>query len=732
MDVPRKASKDDREILVVEDSPTQAERLKYILEQHGYKISVARNGREALAKISQRLPLVVISDIMMPEMDGYQLCRQIKGDDKLKEVPVILLTSLADPVDVVRGLECGADNFITKPYQETYLLSRIQYILINRELHKSEKMQMGIEIFFAGQRYFITSERQQILNLLLSTYETAVQKNQELIKAQEQLKNLNEHLEDKVQQRTVALVGEVTERRKAEERLRENLALVTALLDNLHIGVLFEDDSRCILSLNPKFCEMFGIDGQAQWNGRSCAEVVEAAKWLFTNPEAFVQSNDERFANDETVLAEELTMNDGRILERDHIPICVDEQRRGQLWLYRDVTERRRSEEALRQSEEQLRQSQKMEAIGRLAGGVAHDFNNLLTAIIGYSDVVLNGLAESDPSRLEISEIKKAGERAATLTSQLLAFSRKQVLQPRVLDLNVVVADMARVLQRLIGEDIELVTRPDPALARVKTDPGQIEQVILNLAVNARDAMPEGGKLTIETANVELDEAYARGHANAKPGLYVMLAVSDSGIGMSPETQSRIFEPFFTTKEKGKGTGLGLSTIYGIVKQSGGKVWVYSEPGQGATFKVYLPRVEEDVAPPERPAPAVAVKQGSETVLLVEDEEGVRTLVRAILQQNGYSVLEAQDGSEALEMSQQYDGPIHLMVTDVVMPQMNVRVLTQKMSQLRPHLKILYISGYTDDAIVHHGFLEDGMNFIQKPFTVVALARKVREVLDKS
>ncbi len=389
----------------------------------------------------------------------------------------------------------------------------------------------------------------------------------------------------------------------------------------------------------------------------------------------------------------------------------------------RDITERKHLEE-------QLRQSQKMEAIGQLAGGVAHDFNNLLTAILGYSDLLLSQLNPSDSLCTDVEEIKKAGERASSLTKQLLAFSRKQILQPRVLELNETVTDTDKMLQRLIGEDIELIISLDPALGRVKADPGQIEQILLNLVVNARDAMPEGGKLTIETANVDLDQAYARDHVAVQAGPYVMLAVSDTGCGMSPEVQAQIFEPFFTTKELGKGTGLGLSTVYGIVKQSGGNIWVYSELGRGTSFKIYLPRVDEEVTTIERALPGSKKTQGSETIILVEDETTIRSLMRTILQGRGYTVLEACHGPEALQISQSHRGPIDLMVADVVMPQMSVREFTQRMAELRPETKVLFASGYSDDAIVRHGVLEEGVNFIQKPFSVAGLTKKVREVLD--
>ncbi|HEU4401460.1 MAG TPA: PAS domain S-box protein [Candidatus Polarisedimenticolia bacterium] len=395
-----------------------------------------------------------------------------------------------------------------------------------------------------------------------------------------------------------------------------------------------------------------------------------------------------------------------------------------------DISERKQAEEALRKSEEQLQQSQKMEAVGRLAGGVAHDFNNLLTVITGRGQMVLDRLPPGDPTRAEIEVILSAGERAASLTRQLLAFSRRQVLQPQVLDLNAVVADMDKMLRRLIGEDIDLVTVLKPEIGNVKADPGQVSQVLMNLAVNARDAMPEGGKLTIETAEVEFDEAYERSHAPAKAGRYIMLALSDTGVGMSLETQSHIFEPFFTTKGLGRGTGLGLSTVYGIVKQSGGYIWVYSEPGRGSTFKIYLPRVDQAARTADSARSEPRALRGTETVLLVEDEEVVRELVREVLRHYGYEVLEALDVAEARRLCAEHRGTIHLMVTDVVMPVMGGPELAQILGGERPGMKILYMSGYTDDAIVHHGVLDEDVPFLQKPFTPDALARRVREVLD--
>jgi signal transduction histidine kinase len=401
--------------------------------------------------------------------------------------------------------------------------------------------------------------------------------------------------------------------------------------------------------------------------------------------------------------------------------------------LKRTEAEREKTEaiDALRITEEQLQQAQKLEAVGRLAGGIAHDFNNLLTAIIGYSDITLKRLPDADPLKNNIEEIKKASDRAAALTRQLLAFSRKQVLQPKVLDLNSVVSDLQKMLARMIGEDIELRTSLQPKLGSVKADPTQIEQVIMNLAINARDAMPKGGKVTIETANVTLDDAYARQHLAVTPGRYVMLAVADNGTGMNAETQRQIFEPFFTTKESGKGTGLGLSMVYGIVKQSGGNIWVYSEVGHGTTFKIYLPIAEGEATLSESVSED-DTQNATETVLLVEDEEVVRSLLLEVLQHEGYNVMPASSGAEALEVCASYKGPIHLLITDVVMPGMSGKQLVMQLVGKCRDMKVLYMSGYTDDAIVNHGVLDPGVAFLQKPFTPGGVLTKVREVLNSA
>jgi two-component system cell cycle sensor histidine kinase/response regulator CckA len=387
-----------------------------------------------------------------------------------------------------------------------------------------------------------------------------------------------------------------------------------------------------------------------------------------------------------------------------------------------DVTERQRLED-------QLRQAQKMEAVGRLAGGVAHDFNNILSVILSYGEMLLADLPHGEPMRDDIDEIVKAGRRAVDLTRQLLSFSRQQVLEPRVFEPNDLLANIDKMLRRILGADVDLASVPGEGLGRVRADPGSLEQVVMNLVVNARDAMPTGGQLTIETANVELDEEYARQHPGSKPGPHVMIAVSDTGTGMDAATRSRIFEPFFTTKAQGKGTGLGLSTVFGIVHQSGGTVWVYSEIGKGTTFKVFLPRVDADVDAIQSSTPP-ATTHGTETILLVDDDEAVRLVARAILRKSGYRVIEASNAGEALLHAEGHPGPIHLLVTDVVMPQMSGPTLAQRLAASQPAMKVLCMSGYTDDSIVRHGIIEGRIAFLQKPVTPQGLARKVRAVLD--
>jgi signal transduction histidine kinase len=396
-----------------------------------------------------------------------------------------------------------------------------------------------------------------------------------------------------------------------------------------------------------------------------------------------------------------------------------------------EITERKQAEEKMVFLQEQLRQSQKMEAVGCLAGGIAHDFNNLLTVIHGHCEISLLQLQGNNPLREDIVEIKKAADRAANLTRQLLAFSRRQIMEMKVIDLNSLLRELEKMLRRVMGEDIELVTVLDDHLGKIKMDPGQMEQVVLNLAINARDAMPSGGTFILETTHVHLDEAYVRTHISVEPGQYVMLSATDTGSGMSPQVKERLFEPFFTTKEKDKGTGLGLSTVYGIMKQSGGNIWVYSEPGHGTTFRIYMPRVDQEADTLSRREDTVSMLYGNETILLAEDEPSVRGLAARVLRNQGYKVLEAVDGGEALQIAGRHKERIDLLLTDVVMPQMGGKELYDQLKPLRPHIKVLFTSGYTENAIVHQGELAFGVAFLQKPFSPIFLTHKVREILDQ-
>ncbi len=502
-------------------------------------------------------------------------------------------------------------------------------------------------------------------------------------------------------------------RAKAELRFRR-------LWESGLVGISVAELSGSILEANTKYLDLIGYTREELDAGELSWKEMTPPEFAAGSLSAAAQLNEVGVAR---AWEKEYLRKDGT-----RVPVLVGVAKLDgdtSISLVLDLSERKRLED-------QVRQTQKLEAIGALAGGVAHDFNNLMSVVLSYATLAGDGLPEGDPLGEDLSEIRQAAERAVDLTRQLLAFSRKQMLQPRTLDVNRLVTGMAKLLRRLVGEGVQLSLLTSQSLGKVHADPTQVEQIVMNLAVNARDAMPDGGRLTIETENVDLNAAYADQHHGVTAGPYVMIAVTDTGTGMDAATRARMFEPFFTTKPQGQGTGLGLATVYGIVRQSQGHIWVYSEVGRGTTFKVYLPRTDKALIEENVAEFAPETLRGTETILIVEDEDQLRTIMRVILRRQGYNVLEAQNGGEAFMISEEFEAKIHLMITDVVMPRMSGRVLADRLAPSRPEMKILFVSGYTENSVVHHGVVDAGVAFLQKPITPVVLARKVRELLDNA
>ena len=546
---------------------------------------------------------------------------------------------------------------------------------------------------------------------------------------QAKLEALKDSIEQTVAERTVELTRENAERRQAEESLQKSQLLLAQAQQIAHVGSWEWDIVEDRVAWSDETARLYGHGleerGSSMFKFLQCVHPDDAAKVRAIMDEAMRELKPFECEH-------RAVMPDGAVRTlHGRAEVIGDDKGKAirMVGTAQDITERRKAEEALHSSELQLRQSQKMEAVGRLAGGVAHDFNNLLTVVTGYSDFLLRRLDENSPMRKDAEEIQRAADRAAALTRQLLAFSRKQVLQPRVLELNDVVKGMEKMLQRLIGEDIELRGVFEPSLGQIKADHGQIEQVILNLVVNARDAMPGGGKLTIETANVFIDQRTVFRNRGLEIGEYVMLAISDTGVGMTAEVKSHLFEPFFSTKGVGKGTGLGLATCYGIVCQSEGDIRVYSEPGSGTIFKVYLPRLRGTTAEAVEPKVSNELPRGNESVLIVEDDIDVRKLATAVLHSCGYRIEEAVSAVQALDLVG-YHSRFDLVITDVIMPQMSGKELYTEIMKRVPNTEVLFISGYTDDALAHHGVLDAGLSFLEKPFSPARLAQKVRSVLD--
>ncbi|MCJ7617786.1 MAG: response regulator [Desulfobacterales bacterium] len=668
------------QVLVVEDEVIIAKDIQDMLKKLGYDVSAAASsGEEAIKRVAETLPDLVLMDIVLEgDMDGVAAAEHIRYHF---DIPVVYLTAYSDDTTLQRAKITEPYGYILKPFQKKELYTTIEMALYKHKMERKLK----------ENEQWLSTTLKSIGDAVIATdaegFVTFMNPIAEVLTGWKQEDAGGKPLTD-----IFDIINEETGKQVEDpvtKILREG---VVVGLEN-HTLLIHKDGTR--LPIDDSGAPIRDEKG-------NIAGVVLVFRDITARRRA---ERDLQVAYDQSIIyAQELK---------------------------EQVEERKRTEEEKNKVEAQLIQAQKMEAVGRLAGGVAHDFNNLMAVVIGHSDLMLMHLSKENPLCNNVEEIKKAGNRAASLTQQLLAFSRKQILKPKVINVNEIITNMKNMLGNLIGEDVQLQTALDSELGRVECDPARLEQVIMNLVINARDAMPRGGKITIETTNVDLDETYVSKHGiELKPGSYVLLEVSDTGIGMDKEVQNQIFEPFFTTKEKGKGTGLGLSTVYGIVKQSGGLIWVYSEVGLGTAFKIYLPVVYKELDSVQKEQTPVSDLRGSETILVVEDDDLVRNMTRYVLHGYGYKVLEAASGEEALQISKLHTEPIQLLFTDVIMFKMSGRDLAELVESYRPEIKVLYMSGYTENAVVRHGVLKKDVEFIAKPFSPKGLARKVREVLN--
>ncbi|HMQ52050.1 MAG TPA: response regulator [Anaerolineae bacterium] len=861
-------------ILIIDDAPANLAVIVDYLETQGFQVVVARDGLSGLQRASYVHPDLILLDVMMPQMDGFETCRHLKAAEETKDIPVIFMTALANTQSRLTGFEVGGVDYITKPFQIKEVLARIRTHLELRSLHKqleAKNARLQQEISEHQRTEQILKEREALLETLIDNLPIEfwvldtelrymilnaasrhmigdvlgkrfdeldvspalvakwAEQNQQVLtgasireeymqvfddlervfesilapvivdgtvvgivgtglditarkQAEKILRDSHAELERRVAERTAELAAantslraENTERRRVEKQIqRRNREL--ALLNRIIAASVTQTQAEAILEIACReLAQAFGLPratatllNREQTEARVAAEYVAdgqpqailgqtfslenepLAQYFLRQPKPIVSSHAQ---HDPQLSAVRDLLKQGETVSLLAVPLLIEDQVIGSLSINapeihvfsaEDISlaasvanqvasalAHIRLDEAHTQLEAQYHQAQKMEAIGRLTGGVAHDFNNILTVIVGHCDLLLEELGPDHPSRPSVNQVLKAATMAASLTRQLLAFSRQQVLQPQVLELNQIVTQIEKMLRRLIGENIALETRLDPDLGQIKADPGQLEQVIMNLAVNARDAMPEGGSLTIETANVFLDEAYCRQHPGLKSGPHIMLAVVDTGLGMDAETQARIFEPFFTTKEQGKGTGLGLATVHGIINQSGGSIGVDSKLGRGTSFKIYLPEVEPSAEVVALKSIQLKARQGSETILLVEDNEAVRNLSCRVLSKSGYTVLVAGDGLEARRLGAQHPTPIDLLLTDVIMPGgLTGPQLAQELTEQQPLMKTVFMSGYTDNAFLQQNVLDSRTGFLQKPFTPNDLLLKVRDVLD--
>ncbi|WP_321471540.1 response regulator [uncultured Paludibaculum sp.] len=691
-------------ILSVDDNAENRYLVEVMAKAHAHEVVSARNGLEALDHLAKGPFDLIVSDVLMPAMDGFQLCRQVKADERLKRIPFVFYTATYTArQDEELGLALGASRFIMKPMEPDEFLAVVEQVM--REGEAGTIVLPAVDLDDNGKSLSVYNER------LVRKLEHKIQ----------QLEAARNELAASVAEKD----DEIARRRLTEEALARSEEQLRLMWDGSTDGMRLTDRNGIILRANPALARMFAkpLDSLSGQPFTCC--------YRLDDPEAVLARYRERVdsRNVEEVIETMLLRWDGEQLWVEGSNATIELASGPVVFsVLRDVTQRERSAQERAELELQFRQAQKLESIGRLAGGVAHDFNNLLTVINGYSGLLLGQLHASDPLREKIEEIHKAGERAAGLTRQLLAFSRKQVLQPRVLDLNRIIQATQPMLARLVGEDVGLGVQLHREPATIYADPSHLEQVLMNLAVNSRDAMPRGGKLRIETSVVELPGESAPADHGAHAGRYVVLTMSDDGEGMSEETRLRIFEPFFTTKEVGKGTGLGLSMVQGIVVQSGGFIQVHSEPGQGTSFRIYLPGVEGTLADSDEPG-AVTGLRGKGTVLVVEDQVEVGKYVAAALRAYGYHAIQAVGAEEALLLCDRERGRLDLILTDVVMPNCSGKELADRLAERWPGLKVLFTSGYADDAMARHGLPPQGSNFIQKPFSPEQLALKVREIL---
>ena len=759
-------------VLIVEDSRPVRASVSSLLQAAGFQVDEAEGGQAAVNLLAARSYDVVLTDLKMAGADGFELLEIVKGQALGPEVVILTGRHANDMSAAIRALRLGAHDFLTKPLsapdQAVLAVQRAAEAKRHREaLRRAEaryrelfdNVPVGLyrttpdgrilDVNLAAVRMLRFPDRQSLLaadarelyadprdrDRWVSQLERAGIVNHWEVRllrhdgrrmwAEESARALRDpegrlhHLEGTLQ--------DITGRKRTQRRLRQSRLQQKAILDNIPDMAWLKDRQGRFIAVN---------EALAQWLGRPAAEVAglthlevwppELAERDRTDDQRVLQGA-ERTRTEEQVVAEG---EEPRWIETVKAPVLDKDGRvTGLAGIARDITERRRVEEGLRRTEHQLRQAQKLEALGRLAGGVAHDFNNILSVIIGQASLMLAQSGPRAPQHHRVAQILEAADRAATLTRQMLAFGRCQIIQPRVVSLERVVTELSRMLERMIGEDVELRVRSQPPAGRIRADPGQLEQVLMNLAVNARDAMPRGGRVTIQTRTVDLDEEEARRRPPMRVGRYVLLEVTDDGVGMDAETQSKIFEPFFTTKADGRGTGLGLATVYGIVKQSGGFIWVDSALDSGTTFSIYFPEAGGETVP--APAPAVAdTPNGTETILLIEDDELARRVIREGLETFGYTVLPAASAETGLSLLAKAGRRVGLAVIDVVMPGMSGLDLGQRLRAERPDLRVLYVSGYAPQVVAEHGTLDARIPFLQKPFAPSLLARKVRQTLD--